>query len=119
MHRNKWFRRAAVCLLWILGAAWVFSQGNTGRLEGTVLDPSGGIVPNAAVTLTSQATGQKYTATTDAAGNFAVAALPGGSYQISVQVTGFKTYQQNVTIDPGAVANARITLETGEVTQTV
>jgi hypothetical protein len=119
MQRNQWLSRISRISLFLAVAALAFAQGNTGRLAGTVLDPSGGVVPHATVSVTSPATGQTYTATTDATGNFAIAALPVGSYQISIQVTGFKTYQQNVTIDPGVVANAKISLETGEVTQTV
>lgn len=120
MVRAYWLSRVGCFVLWLAIAARAFAQGNTGRLEGTVLDPAGAAVPNATVTVTSQATGQTYAATTDATtGNFAIAALPVGAYRISVQVAGFRTYQQNVSIDPGVVANAKISLETGAVTETV
>ena len=121
MLKKHWLQTIGLCILALTANnVHVFAQGNTGRLEGTVLDPTGAVVPNATVTLKSDGTGQTYTATTNAtSGNFGISALPVGSYQISVQVPGFKTYQQHVIIDPGVVANAKISLDTGEITQTV
>jgi hypothetical protein len=121
VQRNIWLKAISLCILWLAtNSTQAFAQGNTGRLEGTVLDPTGAVVPNAAVSLKNDGTGQTYTATTDAtSGNFGISALPVGSYELSVQVPGFKTYQQHVSIDPGVVANAKISLDTGEVTQTV
>ncbi len=120
MRRSYWLSGIGALVLWLLAVACVLGQGNTGRLEGTVVDQSGAAVPNAAVTITDQATGRTITVNTDpTSGNFAVPALPVGQYTINVSVTGFKKYTQPVRVDPGQVANAKITLEAGEVTQTV
>jgi Carboxypeptidase regulatory-like domain/TonB dependent receptor len=120
VQKKSLLTKAVAFVLWIAVAACVFSQGDTGRLEGTVLDQSGAAVPNATVTITNQATGRQVTATSDPnTGNFSVPSLSVGEYNINVAVPNFKAYSQAVRIDPGQVANAKITLEPGEVTQTV
>ncbi len=110
----------SVSILAAVSTTTLWAQGDTARLEGRVMDPSGAAVPNATVVVTNEATGRQTTVTTDpSSGNFAVPALPIGSYQIAVQVTGFKKYTQEVRLDPGQTENAPITLETGQVTETV
>jgi len=120
MLRKHGFAVLSILVLAAASSGPMWGQGNTGRLEGRVVDPSGAAVPNANVVLTSVATGKENTVATDATtGNFAIPALEIGHYTISVEVTGFKKYTQDVRIDPGQVANAVITLETGQVTETV
>jgi hypothetical protein len=120
MFRKIFFAAVLPLIATSLLTAPLPGQGNTGRLEGRVMDPSGAAVPNATVVLTNSATGKQNTATTDpATGNFAIPALEIGHYTISVEVAGFKKYTQDVRIDPGQVANAVITLGTGQVTETV
>lgn len=120
MLRRRWLAVLSILMAALLVAPSARPQGDTARLEGTVIDPSGGAVPNATVTVTSQATGRQVTATTEAnTGNFSVPSLPVGRYTITVEVTGFKKYVQDVQLNPGQVANAKIALETGQVNQTV
>jgi Carboxypeptidase regulatory-like domain/TonB dependent receptor len=120
MLQQRWLVVSSLFAAALLAAANMWAQGDTGRLAGTVLDSTGGAVPNAKVTITNKATGRELTATTDATtGNFALPGLPVGSYTITVEAQGFKKYQQDVILDPGQVANAKISLQPGEVTQTV
>jgi hypothetical protein len=73
---------------------WVpFATGQTagtGALIGTVTDPTGAVVPNATVTLTSEDTGQVRTATTGADGVYRFTLLPPGSYKVRFAAAGFK-----------------------------
>jgi len=78
-----------------LGAAFllgissnVLAQSAGGTLRGTVLDPSGALVPRAEVTV-SNATGFSRTLKSDATGNFDVTHLAPGSYSVSINATGF------------------------------
>jgi len=78
-----------------LGAAFllgisstVLAQSTGGTLRGTVLDPSGALVPRAQVTV-SNATGFSRTIKSDATGNFALPHLAPGSYSVSINATGF------------------------------
>ena len=72
-----------------LGQAWA-QGGASGAISGTVQDPSGAVVPGAAVSITNQATGVLARQTkTDAAGNFTATLLPVGTYSLRLQSSGF------------------------------
>jgi hypothetical protein len=63
---------------------------NTGAIAGTVIDPSGALVPRAAVVVNSLATGEERDVTTNADGNFSVPFLTPGKYDLTVRVSGFE-----------------------------
>src|SRR5256885_14179623 len=65
-----------------------------GSLVGNVTDPNGAIVPNAAVTVTNQATGVVTKTTTDSTGVYQFIALQPGTYIVKISVSGFKTYER-------------------------
>jgi hypothetical protein len=65
---------------------------NTGAIAGTVSDPSGAIVPHAALVISSQHTPEKRALATDAEGNFSVQFLPPGDYDLSVSAEGFEPF---------------------------
>jgi hypothetical protein len=67
--------------------------GDAGIVSGTIVDPTGAVVPAAVVVLRNSATGSQQTCTTDAAGQYAFSALPAGHYQIEIAAPGFKPYQ--------------------------
>src|SRR5262249_25658731 len=54
-----------------------------------ILDPAGGAVPNAALEITSETTGKRVQAVTDADGNAHLTGLPPGVYDVVVQASGF------------------------------
>ncbi len=80
--------QTAVLLLVVCSAA--FAQTATGRLTGSVLDPTGLPIPNATVTVKGEATGIAFTATTSPAGAFHVADVPPGEYSIEVNAASFR-----------------------------
>ena len=63
-------------------------------IEGTVTDPSGGVVPGATVTLTNEETGAVQTVATNEAGYYRFPALGNGLYTVRVSLQGFKTGMQ-------------------------
>jgi outer membrane receptor protein involved in Fe transport len=69
----------------------VFAQsGGVAVISGTVKDPSGSVVPNAKVVISSTAQGQIRSLATNSAGAFAAPALtPGPGYSVSVTASGF------------------------------
>src|SRR5712691_5535892 len=68
---------------------------NTGAIAGTVSDPSGALVPRAAVVINSQGTGEKRDLATDAEGNFTVQFLTPGNYDLTVRAAGFDPFILN------------------------
>jgi len=73
----------------------------TGGIAGVVTNPKNVVVPNALVTLTSNAKGTTQTATTTSAGTYQFGLLDPGSYTVTVAMTGFQPITKNVTIPLG------------------
>lgn len=67
----------------------------TGKVQGTVSDQTGAMVPGAEVTLTNTATNASQTATTDASGAYAFPSVNPGNYVLVVKMSGFR--QANIT----------------------
>src|ERR1035437_2361773 len=59
----------------------VFAQRDMGTITGTVTDAQGGVVPNAKITLTEVATGQKYDVLSGNDGTYIRPALKPGTYR--------------------------------------
>src|SRR5262249_55816092 len=83
-------RALAAALLLAALASPARAQVSTFDLPGTVLDPSGAVVPGAAVTLKNTKTGLVRTETTDERGRYHFIALPVvGEYSVAVELAGF------------------------------
>lgn len=119
---KKKSRNFAVLLLILLAAApvEVWSQSFTASLQGTVQDPSGGLIPAAEVIVENEATNVRQTARTDASGRYTIASLPPGSYRLTVEAAGFsKSVRSGMALQVQQRANVDVTLTPGEVTTTV
>lgn len=104
----------------LLAGTLLAQIGGTGSIQGTVTDPSGAAVPGAKVTATNTATNVKTTQETTAAGLYTISALPPGQYDVSVSATGFQSLtQQHITVDALAVMTVNLTLQVGQVGETV
>jgi hypothetical protein len=91
--------RAALIVLfcWILGFyAFAQSVGNSGSINGSVLDPTGAVVANASVEIRNPVSGFDRTTVTDAAGKFAFTNVPFNPYHLTVTAPGFSSYVQDV-----------------------
>ena len=96
------------------------AQAVYGSISGTVYDPSGAAVPNAAVTITDLNRDVVYTTTTNDTGAYKQTHLIIGSYRLKVEATGFSTYvQDGIGVSVDTVTTADATLKTGDITQTV
>lgn len=92
----------------------------SGDVTGTVTDPSGAALPNAAVTLTNTATGTAQQATTDSHGGFRFAFIAPGTYTIQVTASGFQTQAHNgVVVAAGQPTAANFQLAISAASQTV
>jgi hypothetical protein len=118
MRITRLFSALVICLL---TTTLVLGQAATnGSLSGTVLDSRGDVVPNATITVSSD-TGIKNSTTTADNGTFTLAALPAGTYTVTVEAaTGFKKAQvTNVKVDIGTPSSIAVTLEAGTAQETV
>ncbi len=128
MKKRIFATLASSCLLVFLCALFslvAFAQSDVGTITGFVRDQTGAVVPNAKVTITSEATQESHTVTTDAQGHYVVPDLLPGSYSMSAEAPGFKkfssshnTLQANSTIAIDADLSVGQTTETVEVTAT-
>src|SRR5437667_5539958 len=80
----------------------VFAQTETGRITGTVTDPSGSVVPGATITLTSTTTGAVRTTVSDSVGRYVIANVPAGTYTLKFELSGFAPQTSNVVVNVGA-----------------
>ena len=78
-------------LLILLLATVVSAQTFRGTILGTVTDPNGAVVAGATITVKNTNTGIERTTTTDSEGNYTVAELPVGPYEVRVEQPGFTT----------------------------
>jgi iron complex outermembrane receptor protein len=80
------------------------AQTSTGTISGVVTDASGGVVANAEVKATNEATGQTWTAVSGASGEFQLQNLPSGSYAVEVSAPGFQVSHANkIGVSSGSV----------------
>jgi hypothetical protein len=109
---------ALVCVFLCLGV--VYAQSDRGTITGTITDPTGAMVPNAAVEAKNMETGVIYTAATSETGNYTLGQLPVGVYQISVTATGFKQYvRSGITVSTAQVYRIDAKLEVGTIQEVV
>src|SRR6267378_2392039 len=96
------------------------AQSDRGTIAGTVLDSSGGVVANAAVTVTSTETGASYSATSGPTGGFRVQDVRVGTYDVSVSAPGFRIEKKTgVVIQVNSTASLEFSLQAGNVTETL
>ena len=90
-----------------------------GMIGGYIVDPSGGMVSRAQVTVTNEATGATARARTDATGRWVVVGIPPGRLRIEAESPGFKKFVQVVEHRPGDATNVKIDLQVAASTMTV
>jgi hypothetical protein len=97
-----------------------FAADTSGKILGTVIDPLGSPIPQAAVALTNKATGVKQTAMTDGQGGFAFPVVPVGTYDLVVHIGNFQPYRRSgIAIDLGSAVQLEVRLELAGVSESV
>src|SRR5450755_1781059 len=113
-------RICLISLVVMLCAIAAVAQVQNGQLSGTVTDPSGAAVANAKVTVTNQATNLSVTVMTTANGTYTANQLPIGSYNISIEAAGFKTFSDlNVSLNAGSIAHVDAKMTLGQTREVV
>ena len=107
-------------LLFLLYCLPAFSQVNLGRISGSVMDESGGVVVGAKVTVTDQERGTIRSLVTDQTGAYAAGSLIPGQYTVKVEASGFNnTERKDVPVTVGGDIRVDMVLKAGSQVQTV
>jgi hypothetical protein len=109
MASRRWFRSS-----WGVGRIWTFvvlgifnvtvaaalaqELGGAGTVQGTVKDPTGGVMQSVEVKISNPVTGFTRTTTTDAAGKYVFRNLPPNPYHITVAAQGFQNLERDVDV---------------------
>jgi len=97
-----------------------FSSPYSSGIEGTVVDPSGALIPGATVTITDTRLGVVKTTTTNQAGYFRIDTIAASTYTVQIQVTAFKTWvQKGLTLQVGEIRTLAPVLQVGAVSTNV
>ncbi len=86
-------RKSLTVLTLILAVAAGLRAQSFTSLSGTVIDPTGAVVPGVSVTLENVSTGAVRTVESDAAGRYALLQVPPGTYKVTAKVSGFNDLQ--------------------------
>ncbi len=91
-----------------------------GSLTGRVTDLQGAVVPGATVAITHRETNQTRQAVTDASGGYDFATVAAGTYTVKISKSGFKSVtKENVAVTLNTITRADISVEVGQVSETV
>ena len=104
----------------LMTGAVAHAQVTGATVSGTVSDPSGGVVANAAVSAVNSATAVSRDVTSDSSGLYTIANLVAGVYEIRVSAAGFSTsVQSGLTIAVGQQLQLNFALKVGNTSTTV
>ena len=110
----------ALCLLFPLAVLHLSAQNLSGKVAGTIHDPSGAGVANATVIMSNHTANTVDMTTSDRDGNFNFKALPSGEYELKAMKPGFQVYRlPQVNLTSGGDFSQNISLEIGTIMEEV
>jgi hypothetical protein len=116
---NRAAQAVAGVLAGLLLAAPAFAQNPSGTLTGRVSDASGAGLPGVTVTATSESLQGTRLTTSGANGDYKLAFLPPGDYQVTYELEGFKTSVREVKLSAAQTTPSDVALEIGVVTEEI
>ena len=97
-----------------------FAQSDRGTITGTIADPAGAVIANAAVEARNVATGAVYPVASSGTGNYTIPQLPAGAYELTVNVPGFKKYVRGgLQVEVAGTLRIDVAMEVGGATESV
>ena len=118
-HFSGW-ARFALCVLVLAFLCGRSQAQDTGSITGTVTEPTGAVIANATVTVTDTATGAKRDTVSNGSGEYTVAGLRAGTYNVTIDASGFKKAEiKGLVLRVAQVRRVDAKLEVGAVTSEV
>ena len=113
-------RPLRVLFFLLLVSLTLFAQSDRGTMTGTVLDVTGAVIPGVSIAATNIETSARYETVSTETGNYTLAQLPAGLYQLSAELPGFKKYvRQGITVLVAQTLRLDISLEIGSSGESV
>src|SRR5262252_378543 len=104
----------------VLALPLAYGQSNNGRIEGTVQDPTGALVPGVQMTATNLRTQLKVEGLSGEQGQYVLTALPPGIYRLTAELKGFRKADiEPIEVNVGATVAQNIKLDLGSIEETV
>jgi hypothetical protein len=108
----------AICAIFVASTA--YAQTDRGTITGTVADPTNAVIPSANIKLINTQTGAQYDTVTTDTGNYTLPSLPVGTYNLSVEVPGFKKFiQDGIKVATALTERVDVVLEIGSASEAV
>ncbi|HEX4769751.1 MAG TPA: carboxypeptidase-like regulatory domain-containing protein [Bryobacteraceae bacterium] len=102
----------------LLCSPFASAQAVSGAINGTVLDMTGAVIPDANLTITDRDRGAIYRIKSDAQGNFSQTHLLAGNYQLKLESPGFAAFVANASVQVDATTRVDATIApTGKRTE--
>lgn len=99
---------------------WAQADANKGQIAGTVFDPNQAAVPGAKIVIKNASTGATREVTTNDAGEFRAVLVDPGTYDVTVDKSGFsQALLKDVVVPVGTAVNLPVTLQVGSTVQTI
>ena len=101
-------------------AGTLFGQGERATISGTVTDSTGAVVPQVSISVRNESTNVVLKTESNATGLYVAPALPPGSYEVTAQKQGFRTFKlSNIPLSVGLTATVDVHLEVGQLAEAV
>ena len=103
-----WRVAATLAIISLAAALSAQSGGNAGSISGTVLDPTGAVVPNATVEIKNPVSHFDRSVTSDKSGRFVIPNVPFNPYHMTVAAAGFSAIAQDVEVRSVVTVNVKV-----------
>ena len=120
LNLQRSIRVLSIFVFLIFLSSIVFGQADQGRITGTVTDATGALVPNAAITVTNEKTGEARTVQSGDSGVYIIPALKASTYTIRVSAPNFSTNEsKSVQLSVGQELTYDAALQVGSTSTIV
>ena len=116
---NKYLACLALALSCVAISYAQSTSANSGTIRGSVLDPSGAVVPNASVEIQNPVSRYDRTTKTDPRGNFEFDNIPYNNYHLSATAPGFQGGEQDANVRSPLPVEVKISVMLGAANASV